>query len=78
MFRDFLPRRVWLAARMEAALVRPTFSLAADDIARAARSYGRNAERLIQAKRHYDPDNVFASAIPLPITAMASESATIV
>ncbi|MDB5516608.1 MAG: linked oxidase domain protein [Tardiphaga sp.] len=33
---------------------------------RAARSYGGNAERLIKAKRHYDPDGIF-SAIPLPI-----------
>jgi FAD/FMN-containing dehydrogenase len=33
---------------------------------RAAKSYGRNAERLVKAKRHYDPDNVFNSAIPLP------------
>jgi FAD/FMN-containing dehydrogenase len=32
---------------------------------RAAKSYGRHAARLIGAKRHYDPDNVF-SAIPLP------------
>jgi len=39
---------------------------------RAAKSYGRNAERLIKAKQHYDPDNVFCSAIPLPVgTAMA-------
>ena len=39
---------------------------------RAAKSYSRNAERLIKAKQHYDPDNVFCSAIPLPVgTAMA-------
>jgi FAD/FMN-containing dehydrogenase len=36
------------------------------EVERAARSYGSNAERLIKAKRHYDPDNIFNSAIPLP------------
>ncbi len=34
--------------------------------ARAAKSYGDNAARLVRAKRQYDPDNVFHSAIPLP------------
>jgi FAD/FMN-containing dehydrogenase len=43
----------------------PNF-LAADDSDRVAKSYGPNAGRLIDAKRHYDPDNVFNSAIPLP------------
>jgi FAD/FMN-containing dehydrogenase len=33
---------------------------------RVVKSYGRNVKRLIEAKRHYDPDNVFFSAIPLP------------
>jgi len=33
---------------------------------RAAKAYGRNAKRLIDAKRLYDPANVFWSAIPLP------------
>jgi len=29
-------------------------------------SYGVNADRLIKARRHFDPDNTFNSAIPLP------------
>jgi FAD/FMN-containing dehydrogenase len=36
------------------------------DADRVARSYGGNAKRLIEAKRRYDPDNFFSSAIPLP------------
>ena len=33
---------------------------------RAAKSHGSKVERLIKAKRQYDPDNIFCSAIPLP------------
>jgi len=40
--------------------------LAGGEADRVAKSYGRNAQRLIKAKRRYDLDNVFRSAIPLP------------
>jgi FAD/FMN-containing dehydrogenase len=40
--------------------------LTRDDADRVASSYGGNARRLIEAKRRYDPDNFFSSAIPLP------------
>ncbi len=43
----------------------PNF-LRRDEVGRAARSYGGNAKRLVEAKRLYDPGNVFCSAIPLP------------
>jgi Berberine and berberine like len=41
--------------------------LAGGDADRIAKSHGRNVERLIRAKRRYDPDDVFSSAIPLPV-----------
>jgi len=45
----------------------PNF-LPTGEVKRAAKSYGGNAERLIKAKRHYDPDNIFRSAISLPVS----------
>ena len=41
--------------------------LGSDDADRAAESFGTNVERLARVKQLYDPDNVFRSAIPLPI-----------
>lgn len=46
--------------------------LPSDAPQRAAKAYGSNAARLIRAKRHYDPDIVFRSAIPLPDPASES------
>jgi FAD/FMN-containing dehydrogenase len=44
----------------------PNF-LVGDDAERVEQSYGPNAGRLIAAKRHYDPENTFNSATPLPV-----------
>jgi hypothetical protein len=44
----------------------PNF-LVGDDAERVEQSYGPNAGRLIAANRHYDPDDIFSSAIPLPV-----------
>jgi FAD/FMN-containing dehydrogenase len=45
--------------------------LVGDDAERVEQSYGPNAGRLIADKRHYDPDNVFNSANPLPVSMRA-------
>ena len=62
----------WLQAtlhRFDAAMLPGGYPnlLPKGDVTRAAKSYGDNAERLLEAKRRYDPDNMFASAIPLPL-----------
>jgi hypothetical protein len=49
--------------------------LAGADADRVAKSFGGSAGRLIKAKRSYDPDDVFRSAIPLPTSRTAPESA---
>ena len=40
--------------------------LVPDDREQVAQAYGGNAARLRVLKRRFDPDGVFASAIPLP------------
>jgi methylase of polypeptide subunit release factors len=42
--------------------------LPSGDTERAAQSYGPNLERLIRAKRRYDPEHIFSSAIPIPMS----------
>jgi FAD/FMN-containing dehydrogenase len=38
--------------------------LGPDDHERVRLSYGPHYDRLVRAKQHYDPDNIFASAVP--------------
>jgi FAD/FMN-containing dehydrogenase len=67
---DAQAHRRWARATREAFATAlpggyPNF-LSSQDTDRAANSYGGNARRLMEAKRRYDPDNFFSSAIPLP------------
>ena len=54
--------------------------LASGDTDRASESFGPNAGRLARVKQLYDPENVFCSAIPLPLgrRAIAASTRTIV
>jgi FAD/FMN-containing dehydrogenase len=49
--------------------------LASSDTDRAAKSYGPNFKRLVKVKQHYDSDNVFRSAIPLPASVTLADFA---
>jgi FAD/FMN-containing dehydrogenase len=46
--------------------------LGVGETGRAAESFGPNVERLAKVKQTYDPDNVFCSAIPLPVNRRAA------
>jgi FAD/FMN-containing dehydrogenase len=48
--------------------------LGPSDVERAAKSFGGNAGRLLSAKRLYDPDNIFRSAIPLPVAGVIADA----
>ncbi|HKA86743.1 MAG TPA: FAD-binding oxidoreductase [Haliangiales bacterium] len=68
---DAEAHRAWAKATSEALapFARPggyANFLVDDDPERVRASFGPNAGRLALAKRRYDPDNVFARAIPLP------------
>jgi hypothetical protein len=69
--RDERQHQQWISATLHAfdAMALPggyPNLLPRGDADRVTKSYGRNADRLVKAKQHYDPDNVFSSAIPLP------------
>ena len=68
---DFSAEQAWARETVEALQpfsLRGAYAnlLQPGDPARSAWSFGPNAARLNAAKRRFDPDNVFSSAIPLP------------
>jgi hypothetical protein len=68
------PHRAWadsVAARLDPVALPGGYPslLGPDDDVRALQSYDGNLDRLLAAKHRYDPENIFASAVPSLISA---------